>query len=87
MWWKFFYLDFFPILEVNVVTLKINTGIHFKNLDLKIYTLLGGMAKQLSLSTLENEFKIDTAGLNTGIYFCKLTMNGAEKVKKLIIQH
>ena len=72
--------NYFVSLDYRL-TSKVNTA------TVRIYNLLGSMVKEAVLERGSNKLKMDVSGLNNGIYFYSVLINGdIYKTKKLVIQ-
>jgi len=72
--------NYFVNLDYQL-TSKVNTA------TVKIFNLLGATVKEAVLERGSNKLKMDVSGLNNGIYFYSVLINGdIYKTKKLIIQ-
>jgi hypothetical protein len=81
-----FSFDLYPNPAGSQVTLSVHADPGVKNMELCIYSVLGGMLRKLEVAGPDRNVTLNIADLPAGVYICRLDINGIYQVKKLVIE-
>jgi len=81
-------LDFqlWPNPSSGLIYIRYNSNIPNPAVSCGIYSTLGQLVCQTSFAGSQKDFSFDITSLPAGMYFCKLTINNTERIKKLVIE-
>jgi hypothetical protein len=77
----------FPNPATSFVNFNVS-GTGHGTATLVVRNILGSVVRELNVTGFEGKVRVETAGLNDGVYFCSMLVNGeATATRKIVVRH